>query len=78
MFLAIVLFTLAILIPSQIRPILMENIINPKRRTCAEEMGVVSNTIAKPHDVKSIKPQLVKLVIIMIDTRNVAAITSRV
>ena len=56
----------------------MENIIKPKRITFAEEMGVLSKTITKPHDVKSIKPQLVKLIKIKIDPHDMAAITSRI
>ena len=60
------------------RPIWMENIMKLKRLTFAEEMGVLSKTITKPHDVKSIKPQLVKLIKIKIDPHDVVWITSRV
>ena len=56
----------------------MENIIKPKRLTFAEEIGVLSKTITKLHDVKSIKPQLVKLIKIKIDPHDVAWIISRV
>ena len=56
----------------------MENIIKLKRLTFAEEMGVLSKTITNPHDVKSIKPNLVKLIKIKIDPHDVAAITSRI
>ena len=56
----------------------MENIIKLKRLTFAEDMGVLSKTITKPHDVKSIKSQLVKLIKIKIDPHDVAWITSRV
>ena len=41
-------------------------------------MGVLSKTITKPHEVKSIKPQLVKLIKIKIDPHDVAWITLRV
>ena len=56
----------------------MENIIKLKRLTFAEEMGVIFKTITKPHDVKSIKIKLVKLIKIKIDPHDVAWITSRV
>ena len=41
-------------------------------------MGVLSKTITKPHDLKSIKPQLVKLIKIKIYPHDFATITSRV
>ena len=41
-------------------------------------MGVLSKTITKLHDVKSIKPQLLKLIKIKIDLHDVAWITLRV
>ena len=41
-------------------------------------MGVLSKTVTKPHDVKSIKPQLMKLIKIKIDLHDVAWITLRV
>ena len=41
-------------------------------------MGVLSKTITNLHDVKSIKPQLVKLIKIKIDSHDVAPITSRI
>ena len=41
-------------------------------------MGVLSKTIIKLHDVKSIKPQLVKLIKIKIDSHDVAWIPLRV
>ena len=41
-------------------------------------MGLLSKTITKPHDVKSINPQLVKLIKIKIDPHDVAWITLRV
>ena len=49
-----------------------------KRLTFAEWVDVLSKTITKPHDVKSIKPQLVKLIKIKIDLHDVAEITSRI
>ena len=41
-------------------------------------MGVLSKSITKPFDVKSIKNQLVKLKMIKIDSHDVAWITVRV
>lgn len=60
------------------RPIWMENIIKPKRLTFAEEIGVLSITIIKPHDVNLIKFQLVKMIKIKIDMHDVAAIISQI
>ena len=56
----------------------MEDIIQPKRCTLAEEIGVTSKSTAKSLNVAAVKPQVVKLIKIKFDPHDVAAIKSPV
>ena len=56
----------------------MEDFIKPKRRTFAEKMSIASKSTAKPLNVTTSKPQVVKLIEIKFDPRDEAAIKSRI
>ena len=55
----------------------MEDLIKPKRCTLAEKMRVASKSTAKPIDVTTSKPQVVKPIEINFDPRDEAASKSR-
>ena len=55
----------------------MEDFIKPKRRTFAEKMSVATKSTAKPLDVTTSKPQVVRQIEIKFDPRDEAAIKLR-